>query len=147
MDDVYTAYSTYRQPHTTSRIPVILKMHHAMTAKITECSRLPINRGRIILGLSSDNCLVCPVSRNKLEVKFIFGKKQLQFEGSFISRLDMYFETREGFLCLVSLHNVYTAQALLKYHTHVSTSRVQITHTYIYIYIYIYIHRFINPNS
>jgi hypothetical protein len=63
-----------------------------MTERITECSRLPINRGRIILGLSLENWLACPVLRDKLQVKFIFGKEQLQFEGSYISRLDMYLE-------------------------------------------------------
>jgi hypothetical protein len=100
-----------------------------MTARITEYCRLPINRGRIILGLSLENRLVCTVSRDKLQVKFIFGKELLQFEGGFISRLDIYLESGEGLLCLVFLRNVYTVQELPKDHTHVSTNSFRITCT------------------
>jgi hypothetical protein len=65
-----------------------------------------MSRGRIIPGFSLESCLVCPVSGDKFQVKLIFEEEQLQFERSFISRLDKYLETREGFLSLFFVLNV-----------------------------------------
>jgi hypothetical protein len=46
------------------------------------------------------------MSKDKLHAKLMFEKEQLQNERRFISGLNMYFGTREGFLCVTFLFNV-----------------------------------------
>jgi hypothetical protein len=46
------------------------------------------------------------MSKGELGEKSLFKNEQAQKEGSFISRLNAYLETREGFLCLVFLYKV-----------------------------------------
>jgi hypothetical protein len=47
------------------------------------------------------------MSKDKLNVKLLFKREQVQKEGNFISRLHVHLETREGFLRLVFLFNVW----------------------------------------
>jgi hypothetical protein len=48
---------------------------------------------------------VCPLPTDKLHVKWRFKKEQVQNEESFISRLNVYLETGDGFFCSVFLFN------------------------------------------
>jgi hypothetical protein len=58
---------------------------------------------------------MCPMSKDKLYVKLIFKKEQAQNQMCFISRKNMYSETREGVL-----------SELLRNHKHVSTNSVPV---------------------
>jgi hypothetical protein len=50
---------------------------------------------------------MCPVSKDKRLMKMFVKKEQAQNEMSLIARLNMYWEIREGFLCLVPLFNLH----------------------------------------
>jgi hypothetical protein len=64
---------------------------------------------------------VYPISHDKLHGKLLFKKGQVRNVGSFILRLNMYFEIREGFLCLVFFLMRRSATGASLKHTHVST--------------------------
>jgi hypothetical protein len=73
---------------------------------------------------------VCPVAEDKLLMKLLFKKEQVQNKGSFMLHLNVYLEIQEGILCLVFLFNVEMPQELLRNHTHISTNSVQIKYRY-----------------
>lgn len=50
---------------------------------------------------------MCPVSEDTRCVKVFVKKEQVKNEMSFIAPINMYWEIREGFLCLVPLFNMH----------------------------------------
>jgi hypothetical protein len=65
-----------------------------------------LNGGKLSGGfvLKTDRCV--PMSKEKLHLKLMFQKEQVQNEGRFISGLNMYLGTREGVPCVIFLFNV-----------------------------------------
>jgi hypothetical protein len=73
---------------------------------------------------------LCSMSEVELHVKVLFKMDQVQNDGTLISRLSMYFETREGFLCLGFVLNVYKRhRSSPQNHTRVPTSMVREKYT------------------
>jgi hypothetical protein len=57
------------------------------------------------------------MTKDKLNLKLIFGKEKVQHEGSFISHLNMYFETPEDFVWIFFMCRNGTG-ASQKLHSH-----------------------------
>jgi hypothetical protein len=75
--------------------------------------------------------MVRSMSKVQLRVKLLFKMDQAQKDETFISRLRMYFETREGFLCLGFVLNVYKWHSSFpQNHIRVSNNMVNEKYTY-----------------